>query len=71
MIGRLIDLFGALSDLFFKRVPSLYICTTIALVGKVCGRFGAKRAEVTFRLFYLWRYNNSPLITAVAENNLN
>jgi hypothetical protein len=39
----LIDLFGTWTDLFFKSILSLYICTTIALVGKVCGRFGAKK----------------------------
>jgi len=48
----LIDSLGTSSNFFFKRRASLYICTTIALVGKVCGRFGAKGAEVTFRLFY-------------------
>jgi hypothetical protein len=48
----LIDCLGTSSNIYFKRHPSIYICTTIALVGKVCGRFGAKRAEVTFRLFY-------------------
>jgi hypothetical protein len=41
------------SALLFSQSGSLvYLCVTIALVGKVNGRFGAKRAEVTFRPFY-------------------
>ena len=66
----LIDSLGTSSSLFFKRHISLYICTTIALVGKVCGRFGAKRAEVTFRLFYWCQVKGMSPILLTIKNQL-
>jgi hypothetical protein len=48
-----IEIISVLSIKFLQGVLLAYLWRTIALVGKVNGRFGAKRAEVTFRPFYL------------------